>query len=336
MKTRILFIALLLMAGTALQAQKVHTIREILDIMNDSDVSYSLSQGDFSESAYDYSELVLGNNVYRTGEFGSYEIHEYELTEEAEALLNEAENFFQQENYTSARSRYQKVLEQNPTCYNVMVYIGDTYFHEGNFQKASEWYKKAIKENYIDYLAHWAYANASYFRGDKETALREITVAKVLNRNNPRLTKKLQEIYKLNKLEYKDWYFTPKYAVEQTYDAKRDKDVVSISAEELWLPYALVQAVWEYEPNYAESMNNSLLLRHKEAVGAVAVTMEKNDMKKNLALKTLKKALDGGYYEAYVVYEDILTTNPRVCWQLDENAINSLVDYVLNVRCKVK
>lgn len=336
MKFRLLLLAVLLIVGTALSAQKLHNLREIMDIMTASDVTYSIATVDFSDSVYDYTKNLLGNNVYRTKGSNGMEIKEYELEGQAAELFDEAENFFQKQNYSSARSRYQKVLELNPTCYKVISYIGDTYFHEGDLQKAREWYKKAIDKNYIDYLAHWFYADACLGLGDKQTALREITIAKVLNRNNPRLTKKLQQIYKLNKLDYKDWYFTPKYALEKSYDAKRDTDVVKVSYGDFWLGYALVQAVWHYEPGYAESMDNSFLLQSKEAVAAVALSTDKKAQKKDIALRALDKALSEGSFEAYVLYEDILPQNPRVCWYLDEEAVEKLADYVLKVRCKIK
>ena len=78
--------------------------------------------------------------------------------------------------------------------------------------------------------------------------------------------------------------------------------------------------MWHYEPGYAESMDNSFLLQSKEAVAAVALSTDKKAQKKDIALRALDKALSEGSFEAYVLYEDILPQNPRVCWYLDEEA----------------
>ena len=66
MKFRLFLLAVLLTMGTALSAQKLHNLREIMDIMTASDVTYSIASADFSDSVYDYTKNLLGNNVYRT------------------------------------------------------------------------------------------------------------------------------------------------------------------------------------------------------------------------------------------------------------------------------
>ena len=121
MKFRLFLLAVLLTVGTALSAQKLHNLREIMDIMTASDVTYSIATSDFSDSVYDYTKNLLGNNVYRTKGSNGMEIKEYELEGQAAELFDEAENFFQKQNYSSARSRYQKVLELNPTCPTVLM-----------------------------------------------------------------------------------------------------------------------------------------------------------------------------------------------------------------------
>lgn len=304
--------------------------------MNDSQVHYSIREGDFSDSVIDYSQFVLSNDLYRIEENGSYVIKRYELTDEAGSYFNDAENFFQKKDYANARKNYKKVLELCPTYYKVLVYMGDTYFHERDYVNARVWYTKAIESNYIDYLAHWACANANLYLNDFETALKEISIAKVLNRNNPRLTTKLLEIYKYNKLSYNDWYLEPKYSLSESYDVKEEKDVVNIAYQDYWLPYALVKAVWQYEPNYAESMNNSNFMESKESIASIALTMDKKLVKKHIELKGLQKSLDEGFFAAYVIYEDMLPQNPSIALYLDESDIETIVNYLIKVRSKVK
>ena len=218
-----------------------------------------------------------------------------------------------------------------------MVYIGDTYYAQQRYSDALTWYRRAIDSNYIDYLAHWACANALVYLGQQDKALREITIAKVLNRNNPRITTKLVEIYRLNKKNYNDWYFTPLYELSDDYDAESEKVTVKIRFKDYWMSYAMAKAVWKYEPGYAEAMGNNLVLGEKEAVFAYWVIASSNKAaKKTLPTKVLKLALDNSCYDAYVIYEALLPENPSIALYLGEEGIGMIADYILDVRSKVK
>lgn len=337
MKKLILFVALCV-SVFLVNAQKLHSIQEILEIMGDSDLSYSISN-DAALETPDYTDKLVSNDIYRVKEDGQhYVIKNYELTKEASGYFDDAEEFFQQKNFADARKNYQKVLEICPSYFKAMVYIGDTYFHEKDFDKAQLWYQKAIDNNYIDYLAHWALSNTFLNKGEYSKALKEISIAKVLNRNNPRLTTKLQEIYKFNKKQYNDWYLTPLYYVDEAYDSKKEKDIVKVSYKDYWLPYAMVKAVWAYEPGYAESMGSDPvgLVQEKEAIAAVLMTVDKKIAKKDIALKTLQYAVDNKEFETYVVFERILPENPQISLYLEPEAIEGIADYIVNMRCKVK
>lgn len=335
---RILLSFIMMLSVFFLSAQDLHTIQEILEIMEQSSLSYSISNGTEFDVP-DYAENLISNDIYRVKEDGvHYEIKNYELSKEASGYFDDAEDFFQQKNYPAARKNYQKVLELCPTYYKAMVYIGDTYFHERDLDNAQEWYQRAIDNNYIDYLAHWALGNTLLFKEDFGKAMKEISIAKVLNRNNPRLTTKLQEIYKYNKKEYKDWYLRPLYKLDEAYDSKKEKDIIKVTYKDYWMPYALVKAVWAYEPGYAESMgpDNLGLLQEKEAIAAILVTMDKKLVKKDIALKTLQYAFDNKEYEMYVVFERLLPEMPQIPLYLEPDVIESIADYIVNTRCKVK
>lgn len=321
-----------------LNAQKIHTIQEILKIIEESALTYSISSSDKDLQAPNYAENLLSNDLYRVVEDGHFGVKHYKLSDNAQSYFDEAEEFFQKKDFFNARKKYEMVLKLSPTYYKAIVYIGDTYFQERDFKNAAIWYGRAIDSNYIDYLAHWAMANTSFYLGDKEKALEEISIAKVLNRNNPRLTSKVIELYKLNKIPYSDWYLTPQYAISERFDTKREKDVVDVSYQGLWLPYALVKAVWAYEPDYAKEMGDDPvgITKEKEAIGAILLTMDKKIAKGNPALKTLQYAVEEGSYELYVIYERILVEHPEVALFFEQEDIQSLAHYIMNIRSKCK
>ena len=325
------------LAVLTLPAQKIHDPMEIISIMDTSDILYSLDAL-FTPDIPDYSERVLLNDFYvdRLSE-NTTTVKHYEPNDSAVYYYDLAETFFQQRDMEQARYHYEKALKADPAYYKVMVYIGDTYYAQQRYSDALTWYRRAIDSNYIDYLAHWACANALVYLGQQDKALREITIAKVLNRNNPRITTKLMEIYRLNKKNYNDWYFTPLYELSDDYDAESEKVTVKIRFKDYWMSYAMAKAVWKYEPGYAEAMGNNLVLGEKEAVFAYWVIASSNKAaKKTLPAKVLKLALDNRCYEAYVIYEALLPENPNIALYLGEEGIGMIADYILDVRSKVK
>lgn len=329
--------ALCMMAVTCLIAQShdIHTPAQIVQIMTDSPVSYTLKNGSFSES--DFSGKVIPHTVFRVQQDDSYTLKEYDMKEsKAKELFDKAEGLFVDNDFAGARDYYLKALEKDPDLYNVIVYVGDTYFHEKNYSQAKQWYEKAVKANYIDYLAHWGLAHACMYTGEPQRALREITIAKVLNRNNQNLNIMLNNIYKFNKVTYVDWYLDPKYRITSDYNEEKEKDVVTIEFNEDWLAYALVCAVWEYEPGYAASMGDDSFLKVKEALFNTYASYDKKQLKKSLPMRMFKAAIDQRLADTYIFYEYFLPRDPALSLLQDEQTIEEIADYIINVRSKIK
>lgn len=333
---KILLSCLLCIVSFSLPAQKIHDPAEIIKIMDASQIRYSLEALTTTEIP-DFSERVIYHEFYgKKSPDGSFVVKQYELNDSAAHHYQIAEKFFEQKNHEQARYHYRKALEADPTCYKVMVYIGDTYYHQQRYVEALTWYQRATDSNYIDYLAHWACANALVYMGKQEQALREITIAKVLNRNNPRLTSKLQEIYHLNKKSYNDWYFVPLYDLSEDNDAE-GKRTVKIRFKEYWLPYAMAKAVWKYEPGYAESMGNNIILGEKEAVLSYWIMVSSHkEGKKTMPAKALKLAMESNCFESYVIYEALLPAMPEIAMYIGKEGIEAIASYILDVRSKIK
>ena len=313
-------------------AQKLHSMKDIFMILEKSEITYSLEELENEIPVPDRSKNVNNTGYYREKEDnGSYVAKAFMLNEETKDFFGKAEEAFNDNNEKQAREYYLKALKSDSSFYEVMTYIGQTYEGEGNIDNAIEWYQKTIDANYIDYMAHWFLADAYFKKEMKKEALDEITIALILNRNNPRLKQSYSKIYKSNKFKFDDWYYNPQFQIDSI-----DDETVLIKYQLDWMGAALVRAVWLYEPDYAESMGSERgvvsIKQCKEELIGLFSNLDKKRMKKYPEFKALKKALGNDYYYEYVLYEMILPDYPHVVYQLPKTEIKKIKDYVLKIR----
>lgn len=333
MKKYILFI--LTFIPVILFAQEIHSTAEILQIMTDSKITYNIEALSNETPCPDRSSNINIHYSYRIETDSGINVFPIEINDLAKKNFDIAESFFQKGKYDSALVYYKLTLFEDPKSYNAYTYIGQIYGIKNDYKNAIDWYNKAIQKNYIDYMAHWFIADIYLETGDFKKALDEILIAKILNRNNPRIQKALEEILTKNKLNTIDWCFNPQYELIQESNNK-----VTIKASALWLGYAFAKAVWEYEPGYSESMgvakNGYSTLEDKEALIALLVLLEKEkkNIKKEKQFVVLNDALENKYIDAYIVFEILLPDNPEAAYQLDKDIISHLKEYLINIRYK--
>ena len=295
--------------------------------MEKSELQYSLKALENEIPVPDRSDMVAKSN--------------HKFTEELQGILDEAETLLRMSDTKNARSLYQRIIEKDTSAYCILDYIGDTYFDEKNFEEAKRYYQLAISKDYTDYLAHWSLADVLCHLNDKKTALREISIAKVLNRNNQLLHSKFLEIYSLNKVEYVDWTFNPQCRLSLEHNQQKNIDVVTVEFGKYWLGYALNKAVWTYEPGHVdENVQNDfekIWEQERECVISLLIAnYDSKEMKTNIDLKVLSAAFDKGYFDSYVMYEALLPDYPMIAGLLTEEAINAIADYLIKVRSKIK
>jgi tetratricopeptide (TPR) repeat protein len=206
---------------------------------------------------------------------------------------------------------------------------------EGDFIEAKKWYRKAIQKNHLDFMARWFLADAMLDAKDPKGALQEITVAHILNRNNPRILNSFNTIYAANKLKTPTWTFNPQYSIDSIGPKK-----VKVDFDGDWLGYALVKTVWRYEPGYAESMGGTRTEistnQEREALLNLMLPKDKKEIKKMPELNALQMAMDKDLINAYIFYEIILPQYPRVASNLEPAFIEEIKEYVIQVRGKGK
>lgn len=244
----ILFVALTSLCNSTF-AQKLHEPAEIFEILEKSKLSYEINSLDEEIPPQDQTFNLNTADFYREVDDNSMRTMEVKLSEEALVIKEEAEKHFRTQNYTKAREGYEQVLELHPEYSKLLTYIGQTYHNQGEKKKASEYYQKAIKNNYIDYMAHW-FLGKYYLENNKiNQALDEIMIAHILNRNHTLLIKDLTLVLQKAGYKYEAWEFNPQIRLSSPASQK-----VKIEYREEWLGYALAKALWAYEPNYRESM----------------------------------------------------------------------------------
>lgn len=316
---------------TITKSQDLHSAAEILEILEKSSISYELHRLEEKIEPEDRSKILNFNNIYRVEEEDKIMTYEYEESESIKKLLAKSEEHFKNKEFDLARNYYEQILEVDPTYYKVMTYIGQTYVLEGNIEKGENWYKKSIESNYIDYMAHWFLADLYREQKQLDKALEEITIARILNINNPRIKKSFDKIYELKKINNPEWIFTPQIRLQEL-----EKGAVKLEFHEDWMGYGLVKALWEYEPGYSESMGvkegTLTTTEEKEAFISLMTTFNKKKLKKNPEFKTLEKSVKEDMVDEFIFYEILLPKYPNVAYQLPKDFLESISKYVIKIR----
>lgn len=333
MKNLLVFILFLLFYFSWCPAQKIHTPDELMKFVEKSKITYNLKELKEEITPEDQSSNLTYNKSYRVKTNDGYKFTDYNLSDEAKKYFDQAEEFFQANKAEQALEMYKKTIETDTGYYPAITYIGQSYAFLKEYNKAIEWYQKAIGKSYIDYMAHWFLADALQAKGNLKEALSEITIARILNRNNPRIKTAFIDIYKANKLSGDDWNFEPQYRLTTSNDL-----AVDIEFKSEWLGYALAKAIWAYEPGYREQMgvtqNTFSSLEEKECLANlyIGILADKKYMKKSPAFPALKFAFDNDYINEYVFYEIVLVEHPSFAFQLDPEFIEKIKEYVILTR----
>lgn len=314
-------------------AQKIHSPAELLKIMSDSKVSYNLDKLNKAVDCKDVSDKLNYHDYYRVKSDSGMLVYKITLNDRAEFYFDLAEKYFQAGNMDSALVYYKRTLDADTSAYTVITYIGQIYEHRRDIPTAIAWYKKAIEKNYIDYMAHWFLADSYFETKDIDNAVDEIVIAQILNRNNPRIKEAVQRIFTKAKRNTDDWCFNPQVEINKISDSK-----INVAFDSKWLGYAIAKAIWLYEPGYSESMGvapgHYSTIEDKECLISMLIGIEnaKIKIKKDPQLKILKDASEKKQLDGYVLYDIVLPENPFVAFQLSEETISAIKDYVLSVR----
>jgi tetratricopeptide (TPR) repeat protein len=293
---------------------------EILNIMEKSQIVYQPSFLKEPEE-FEFPEYkVIGDQFFVSTEGKSLYLYAFKLSEEGLKTLNLGEDAFKKEDYSSARQCYENILSTDKDYYKAFTYIGDTYYVQEKYDSAKYFFKLAIEKNFIDYSAHWFLADTYSKLGENDSALQQITIAHLLNRNHKNMMTKLKKYRRLNDKDWNEWELNP---ISKTY--KKD-DAVIIETTEDWLGYACAEAVWKYEPDLVKNIlgkpyTDSTFLIEKEAAGIYANLNSKN-------MEKVKEIFEEGYFQEMIWYEMLSRKYPAAALLVPKEFFERILEYI--------
>ena len=318
-------------------SQKIHTPGEILKLLSVSKLKYDIKMLDKPIAGTDYSDKLNYSDYYRIVSDSGINTYQYKPNEVATQKFQKSEIYYQAKDYENALIWYKSTLEADSSYFLAMNYIGQMYEIRKDHENAIIWYKKAIGKNYIDYMSHWFLADNYKSMNDLAHAVDEITIARILNRNNKGIKGSFDNIFLRAKRDTTDWYFNPQIEI-----AKPAENTVSLAMNDKWFGYGMPKALWKYEPGYSESMGVKKglysTLEDRECLISlvVAQTNAKTIIKGIPEFTVLKQAAENKHLDDYILFEIVLPKNPEVVYQLPEKSILDIKDYILDVRNRKK
>jgi tetratricopeptide (TPR) repeat protein len=301
----------------------LHTFAEIMKIMEDSKLTYELgSDEDLPPPPATEPPKGLWDQAWlmEKGD-GGYSLTSFTLSDPARQKLAEAEKAYEAKDYDLALKGYEEVRKLQPDYHKILTLIGDVYYSKEGYETARSYYEEAIQKNFADYQAHWFLADALWKLGDKKAAIRQITIAHLLNVGHANIKKAMLGYRDKTGHPWKDWQFSPRYSLEQ--DGKK----VKIRCPLEWLTYASVKAVWKYEPGYAERMAGpdyakQLLVDEEEKEALVAY------LSQDKPLPIVSTILDEGFINEFLYYEILAPKAPTAMVMFPRESFMRIVEYI--------
>lgn len=315
-------------------ARDLHTPAEIFKVMEDSKLMYYLQITDTTWESPDYSDRLNDNRLFRELEQDSHLVlKKYDFDKKIEKLSDTAYKYMLVQNFDSTMIYYKKIIELDTTLAFIYTSIGNIFYINKEMDSAEVYLKKAIQKNYIDYMAHWFLADVYLTKDKMDEAVDEITIAKILNRNNPRLDVSFKNIFRETHRITEDWSFNPQYKI-----SKSDSGI-NVAFNPKWMGYAIAKAVWKYEPGYRESMGveEGQYTTDEElecVIALIPIIEDKKDqyIKNDTQLEVLMEAIENKLIYEYIYFEIFLPLNPKAANLFPETVINNIKKYILEVR----
>ncbi len=305
--------------GQSEKASRLHTPDEIFKIMEESELSYVFGEDTIS-AREDDSPTVLINQFFLRDSSGKTTLDKYDFPKYA-LLLVQGDKEFANKNFDGALKYYHQLYATQPEYSFALTMIGDAFYSRGDIDSAIIYFRRAIDMNFIDYSAHWFLADSYDKIGLFDSALKEITIAHLLNVNHAVLKSKFKEYRESANRPWQEWDFKPHYHLS------KDGYRVLINTSPEWVGYAMVKAVWKYEPDYAKKVDSaepdSLLVNWSEEKEAVTALLA--DSTKNLRIREI---ITDGYFIEFILYELAGKKWPTVLLILPRDQFRRIYEYV--------
>ncbi|HEY6186905.1 MAG TPA: tetratricopeptide repeat protein [Pyrinomonadaceae bacterium] len=235
---------------------------------------------------------------------------DFSSNKEAEAAMREGESAFAQGKHDQALAAYQRAMLIEPKLYEAPLFIADVYFLRKQWDKAGEWYAKAIAVDPNRETAYRYWSDALLKEGKMAASRLKAIEAIIAEPYNQRAWVGLVQWAQVNSVNLSHPRIAPP---NQEADATFVIDPKTLSSDDgsmNWTIYKRERAAWD-ERRFAREFPKEQAYRHSlleeaQALRAVAEAASK-DLKTG-KIKTLEPALaslvklnEDGLLEAYIL-----------------------------------
>ena len=332
MKRILSILIMILICGSAF-GEQFYSTEQILKMMIDSPTHYLVSIND-SLSIEPPERVMRYDPIFYQGKLnGESVLMREDMDQRTQILYDRAETLFMDGDFEMALGFYQTIAEEHPELSLPMAYLGQTYRILGNFPAAKACLIKAVKTNFHNYMAQWFLANIYWSEGKIKQAVNHITLAKILCRNNPMIDLSLTGILQEAKRDTTDLYFEPKVNIYRTH-----ADTVHVEMDPEWVRYAMVKAMWMFEPGFHEEEKcapEDFNMIEASELYLAQIRPDKAREEKPFTdpiLVKLEQAHRKKMDREFVYYEMWLPEHPYAALQIKKAEILAIQKYLLKVK----
>ncbi|MBD3404490.1 tetratricopeptide repeat protein [candidate division GN15 bacterium] len=303
----------------------LHSPDEIFRLLERSELAYVIRMTDTLEQIIGKPErLVLDPWLLVADDEGNAAVAQYEFSDSILAALKAGDLDYKNGRYQSAAAHYRRAHELSPNSSPPLTYLGNTYYMAGQFDSARVILNRALERNPDDYQALWFLAETYWELDSLEAAWRTMCRAHLMNRNHEEIRKSIAQLRADMGDAWEYFEFTPHY---QVYADSTDTTTIHILTDNESLGYAMVKALWRFEPGYTERMAPGAhflgpfnMLEEREALVMSIAYMDDN--------VPIEEIIDEGFIDAFILYEVVGPIEPRLLMILSEETLSHLTDYI--------
>ncbi len=245
-------------------------------------------------------------------EGGRPAVKPYVFKKRAVELTKQGEACYLKREYDKAREFYEEALKDDPDCYLVVAFIGDTHLFTGHVEEALAAYDKAVLMNPYDHRLHFFRGHALLEAGRAEDAKRNIIRALALRPRYKYLLNAVNSEKKPYGFAVRESIFQPPVLVRKEgkaigiYVDPKDKLAAC------WTAYACAKALWIGEPGHRREMLGNdrpgwSTTEERECMGNLmavyADLLEKKEIQPDAGLEVLKRVVEEGDMDGFMLYE---------------------------------
>lgn len=323
--------------GIYLSAQPYDKVQALAQQAQASTLQYEWVRDTLLEVAVDYP--VVTDIYYLADSMDRYVIRRYTYLPREMKQLRKALQWLDDPNKAEkAVPLLRQLLKRQPRNTEIMYYMAQWYWQQGDYATAATWARKATRINPIHPKAYVLLARCELQASDYAAALRSISFARLYNRNDPQITPLLTAIYARNRLVYDD-----RWGMYGHYTIIPSAQKVQITyRDEPWRALALCEALWAYEPHY-EALHTQQYLQPPSEVRQQAClyawyeayldwTAAPERKRQFYAAQAYETAHKADLLSTFVLYEWTLVQRPTAAYLLSVQEREKVLRYLTTVR----